>query len=108
MIIQIGHRSKDLAEIWYRGLILDANSKSEAMFSIRGYHVYKWAILVIFTNFHFVFLNLPFVCQKVSALLKLNRPRLAIVHCYIVIALRLLSIGQYSICLRQIIVKCNP
>ena len=28
-----------------------------------------------------MFLNFPFVCQNISACLKLNRPRLAIVYC---------------------------
>ena len=29
-----------------------------------------------------MFLNFTFVCQKISACLRLNRPRLAIVYCY--------------------------
>ena len=37
--MQIRHFLTDLAQIWYRGLILAANSKSEAILWIRGlYH----------------------------------------------------------------------
>ena len=39
-MIQIRHFLTDLAQIWYRGLILGANSKSEAILWIGGwYHV---------------------------------------------------------------------
>ena len=38
-IIQIRNFLTDLGQIWYRGLILGANSKSEAMlWIIGGYH----------------------------------------------------------------------
>ena len=34
------------------------------------------------SGIRFVFLNFLFVCQNISACLKLNRPRLAIAYCY--------------------------
>ena len=38
----------------------------------------------VYTHFRFVFLNFPCLCQNIFACLELNKPRLAIVYCYII------------------------
>ena len=50
-MIQIHYFSMDLAEIWYKCKILDANSKSEAIyFGLEDDRILKLAIFVTFTK----------------------------------------------------------